>query len=146
MVGGTVVGLLGGIHYWWPKMWGRMYNEGWAKIAWAFNFVGFNVIFIPQFIMGSQGMPRRYHEYLDEFHTYHVISTVGSWIMGIGVLMMITTLLLSLRNGKIAPKNPWGSLGLEWQTSSPPDPHNFPSTPEITHGPYDYDTVIPEKA
>ncbi len=138
MMGGTVIAFLAGIHYWWPKMFGRMYSEGLARIAAVLVFVGFNATFIPQFIMGSRGMPRRYYNYLPEFQPMHVASTIGSWILGLGFFIMAGYLLASLRKRYDAPRNPWGAATLDWQTQSPPITHNFETTPVVTHGPYEY--------
>lgn len=144
MVGGTVIALLGGIHYWWPKMFGRMYNETWGMIASSLVFIGFNVTFLPQFVLGARGMPRRYYMYLDQYHWMHVLSTVGSWIMAIGFVITLVYLVKSLINGKVVGENPWGSLSFEWKTQSPPITENFAVVPEVTHGPYDYDKVTIE--
>ena len=134
MMGGTVIAFVGGLHYWWPKMTGRMYPEPIAKVVCAIIFVGFNLTFFTQFIMGAKGMPRRYYSYLPEYQPWHVMSTVGSWIIGLGFLIMLVYLLWSLRRGPIAPANPWGALTLEWQTSSPPPLENFKHTPvSYTH-------------
>ncbi|MDR8390014.1 cytochrome c oxidase subunit I [Aliifodinibius sp. S!AR15-10] len=138
MVGGMVMAFLGGLHYWWPKMFGVMYNETLAKIACFLIFVGFNVTFLPQFVMGAQGMPRRYYNYVEQFTAYHQVSTVGSFILGIGFLMVVYYLIRSIYKGKNAGANPWGSRALEWQIPSPAPPHNFEYTPVIVHGPYDY--------
>jgi cytochrome c oxidase subunit I len=138
MMGGGVIGMLGGLHYWWPKMTGRMYSELWGRIACAFVFVGFNVTFFTQFVMGSQGMPRRYFNYQPEFHTYHVVSTVGSYILAVGFFIMLGYLLHSLFRGAIAPANPWGGSTLEWHCSSPPPHDNF-STPPTVGEPYDHE-------
>lgn len=138
MVGGMVMAFLAGVHYWWPKMFGKMYNEFWAKIAWFIIFIGFNLTFLPQFVMGSQGMPRRYYNYIEQFEIYHVTSTIGSYILGAGFVIIAVYMLHSLFRGKQAPANPWGSRALEWQVSSPAPPHNFEHTPVIIHGPYDY--------
>tara|TARA_Y100001970_G_scaffold176441_1_gene215064 strand:+ start:3984 stop:5609 length:1626 start_codon:yes stop_codon:yes gene_type:complete len=150
MMGGTVVAFLGGLHYWWPKMWGRMYSEKWSRVSAALFFIGFNLTFIPQFILGSQGMPRRYWQYdsfndTGLFHLYHSISTVGSWIIALSFIIMLVYLIHSLKYGKVAGSNPWGALTLEWQTPSPVPAHNFLKEPKITHGPYDYDKVDPER-
>ncbi len=142
MVGGTVMALFGGIHYWWPKMFGRMYSEFWGRIAAVLVFVGFNATFFPQFIMGSQGMPRRYFDYVPEFQTMHMASTHGSWIMAAGILIMGIYLIASFWKGRIAGRNPWGALSLEWTTPSPPPHHNFDTQPVIKHGPHDYDKII----
>ncbi|MBI4875780.1 MAG: cytochrome c oxidase subunit I [Acidobacteria bacterium] len=129
MFGGTVIAFLAGIHYWWPKMFGRMYSERWARVSAVLVFVGFNLTFIPQFIMGSRGMPRRYFNYLPQFQPMHVASTLGSWVLGLGFLIMAAYLFASLRKKCDAPPNPWGGTTFEWQTSSPPITHNFETTP-----------------
>jgi len=137
MMGGTLVAFLGGLHYWWPKMFGRMYNELWARIACLIIFAGFNMTFLPQFVLGTRGMPRRYARYLPEFQTLHQMSTIGSMILGIGLFLAAGVLLYALFKGKRAPANPWGSASLEWTCSSPPPPHNFQHTP-TAGDPYDY--------
>jgi cytochrome c oxidase subunit 1 len=136
MFGGTVMGFLGGLHYWWPKMFGRMYSERWGRVAALLIFVGFNVTFFAQFVMGSQGMPRRYYNYLPEFTPYHVISTVGSYLLGFGFLIVLVYLIHSLVKGQPAPANPWGGATLEWQTPSPPPHDNFSREP-VVDDPYD---------
>ncbi|MGO9707987.1 MAG: cytochrome c oxidase subunit I [Polyangiaceae bacterium] len=139
MVGGTVFAFFGGLHYWWPKMFGKMYDERMAQIAFALVFIGFNVTFLSQFVMGSRGMPRRYYDYLPQFTMYHQISTVGSWILASGFLVMLAMFIKSLSSGKKAPRNPWGSAALEWQTGHPLPPlANFDKDPVVTRGPYDY--------
>ena len=140
MVGGTVMGYLGGIHYWWPKISGRLYPEGWAKFAALMVFVGFNLTFFPQFILGYLGMPRRYHAYPDEFQVLHVMSSAGASILAVGYLVPLAYLLWALRYGALAGPNPWGATGLEWQTPSPPPTDNFAATPVVTQPPYAYDT------
>jgi len=140
MVGGTVMGYLGGIHYWWPKISGRLYPEGWAKFAALMVFVGFNLTFFPQFVLGYLGMPRRYHAYPDEFQVLHVMSSAGASILAVGYLIPLVYLLWSLRYGALAGPNPWGATGLEWQTPSPPPTDNFAATPVVTQPPYAYDT------
>jgi cytochrome c oxidase subunit 1 len=145
MMGGTVIAFYGGLHYWWPKMTGRMYNEKLARLACALVFIGFNVTFLTQFVLGSKGMPRRYYDYLPEFQTLHQVSTVGSWILGLGFLIMVSYLLASLKVGALAPANPWGGLTLEWQTTSPPPLHNFEKQPSTKIGPYDYGVPVPPK-
>jgi cytochrome c oxidase subunit 1 len=142
MMGGTVMAFLGGLHYWWPKIWGRMYNEFWAKISVALIFIGFNITFYTQFILGSRGMPRRYYNYLDQYQPLHAFSSYGSWILGLGFIVMAVYLIHAIFKGRVAGNNPWGALSLEWTTTSPPEPHNFEATPEITHGPYDYDKIM----
>jgi cytochrome c oxidase subunit 1 len=141
MMGGTVMAFLGGIHYWWPKMFGKMYSERCGRIATILIFIGFNVTFFTQFILGAKGMPRRYHSYLDQYQPLHAMSSYGSWIMGLGFLIMFTYLIYSLFKGQKASGNPWGALTLEWSNSSPPPPENFDTPPVLTHGPYDYDRV-----
>lgn len=144
MVGGTFVAFVGGMFYWWPKMTGRLYNQKWGAISAWMIFIGFNVTFFTQFILGSQGMPRRYYNYLDQFQTLHRISTVGSYLLGLGFLIAAICLLSSLRrNGKKSPKNPWHARSLEWTAcDSPPIEHNFHAQPVVTHGPYEF--MLPE--
>ena len=146
MMGGTVIALLGGLHYWWPKMTGRLYNETMGKVSALLVFVGFNMTFFIQFVMGSQGMPRRYYDYPDQpwLEPLHQASTVGSFVLGVGLLVVLVNGLLSLRKGaRRAPGNPWGGATLDWtHTTSPPDHHNFHRTPLVTHGPYDYEVLF----
>ncbi|MEQ9279425.1 MAG: cytochrome c oxidase subunit I [Balneola sp.] len=144
MMGGTLIALLAGLHFWWPKMTGKLYNEKLAKIASVFIFVGFNVTFLPQFVMGAQGMPRRYYNYVDQFTAFHQTSTIGSYLLGVGFLIILYYLMHSLFKGAKSPANPWGSRGLEWQATSPPDFHNFDHTPVVIHGPYDYHQPMEE--
>jgi cytochrome c oxidase subunit 1 len=139
MVGGTVIAFIGGLHHWWPKITGRMYPEGPARVACALIFVGFNATFFSQLILGSRGMPRRYYSYLDQFQPLHAFSTVGSWVLGAGFGVMLWYLIRSLRRGARAPRNPWGGLSLEWRTASPPITENFARTPVVTSGAYDFD-------
>ena len=139
MFGGTGFGFFAGLHYWFPKMFGRMYNERAAKTACFIMFIGFNILYFSMFLLGLQGMPRRYFQYLPQFRTNHVISTVGSWIFVAGLLLMFGNLIWSLRKGKKAPDNPWGGKTLEWQVPSPPPRENFEEIPVITHGPYKFD-------
>ena len=138
MVGGTIMALMGGILYWYPKMFGKIYNEFIAKMSWIFVFVGFNVTFFPQFILGNLGMPRRYHDYIPEFANLNLISTVGSWMIGIGLFFVLACLLEGFFSGRNASANPWGAKTLEWQTPSPPPHENFEETPKVTGGPYEY--------
>ncbi|MFB3779244.1 MAG: cytochrome c oxidase subunit I [Bryobacteraceae bacterium] len=138
MMGGTFIAYLAGLHYWWPKMFGRMYSEKLARLAAALIFVGFNLTFLSQFLLGSRGMPRRYFNYMEQFQPLHVLSTIGSWVLSLGLLIVLGYLLASLRKKRDAPPNPWGGATLEWETSSPPTAHNFEHTPIVTHGPYDY--------
>ena len=144
MMGGMVMAFLSGLHYWWPKMFGKMYNETIAKITAGIIFIGFNMTFLPQFVMGSQGMPRRYFNYIDQFQGFHVTSTIGSYIIGLGFLIMFFYLLHSLLKGQRASANPWGSRAMEWQVSSPPPLHNFEYTPVVINGPYDYHKPMSE--
>jgi cytochrome c oxidase subunit 1 len=139
MMGGTFIAYLAGLHYWWPKMFGRMYSERWARVAASLVFVGFNVTFLSQFVLGSRGMPRRYYNYPAQFQPLHVASTIGSWVLALGLIITLGYLIASLRKKPDAPANPWGSATFEWETSSPPPPNNFDHTPLVTHGPYDYD-------
>jgi cytochrome c oxidase subunit I len=138
MVGGTVMGFVGGLHYWWPKFTGKMYDESWARVGWFFVFIGFNLTFLIQFVLGSRGMPRRYYDYLPEFELFHQISTVGSWVLGFGFLVLGMMFIKSLMSGKPAPRNPWGSAALEWQTTTPPPTFNFVKDPVVTRSQYDY--------
>ncbi len=137
MVGGTVMAYVGGVHYWWPKMTGRMYPEAWARLSAILIFVGFNLTFFPQFVLGYLGMPRRYHVYPHEFQVLNVLSTAGASILGVGYIFPMFYLLWSLRYGALAPANPWGAAGLEWQIPSPPITENFPETPVVTHDAYE---------
>lgn len=138
MVGATIMAYLGGLHFWWPKMTGRMYNESWGISSAILIFIGFNLTFLPQFVMGYMGMPRRYHVYPEEFQIYHVASTAGSTIMAVGYLLPLIYLMMSLFVGKKAEDNPWGAAGLEWTTSSPPPHDNFAETPIVTEEAYAY--------
>jgi cytochrome c oxidase subunit 1 len=145
MVGGTVFGFLAGLHYWWPKMFGRMYDETLARVAFALVFIGFNMTFFTQFVLGSQGMPRRYYDYLPHFQPLHGFSSVGSLVLGVGFLVMAVMFVRSLTSGKKAPPNPWGSAGYEWATASPPIEHNFHEQPVMKRGPYDYHLATDEE-
>jgi cytochrome c oxidase subunit 1 len=145
MVGGTVMAFFGGLHYWWPKIWGRMYNELWGKIATALVFVGFNMTFLSQFLLGAKGMPRRYYTYMDQFQPLHGFSSFGSWIMAAGFIIMAIYLIHSLFKGRPSGDNPWGGLTFEWETTSPPPKENFEESPVLTHGPYDYDKIVPKR-
>ncbi len=139
MVGGAIMGYMGALHYWWPKMTGRMYPEGWAKLAALIIFVGFNLTFFPQYLLGYQGMNRRYHEYAPEFQVLNVMSSAGASILAVGYVLPLIYFLWSLGYGKIAPSNPWGATTLEWQTQSPPPPDNFAATPTVLGPPYNYE-------
>lgn len=144
MMGGTVMAFLAGLHFWWPKMTGKMYSEFWGKIAAVIIFIGFNVTFLPQFIMGSQGMPRRYYNYIEQFQSMHQLSTIGSYLLGVGFVIIGIYLVHSLFKGEKATSNPFGSRSLDWMTSSPPAHHNFNYTPVVYHGPYDYHKPLSE--
>jgi cytochrome c oxidase subunit I len=141
MVGGTLLAYLGGLHYWWPKITGRLYPEFWAKIAAAIVFIGFNLTFFPQFLLGYMGMPRRYHVYAPEFQVLNVMSTAGASILGVGYLLPIVYLIWSMRYGPKASANPWNATGLEWQTPSPPPTHNFDRVPVVSQEAYDYEAM-----
>jgi cytochrome c oxidase subunit 1 len=138
MVGGTVIAFLGGLFHWWPKWFGRMYNEFWGKVSAFFVFIGFNLTFGTMFFTGHQGMPRRYYAYLPEYQTLHQASTIGSWILAVGLFTVLFTLVAALKWGKKAPQNPWEGVSLEWQTATPPIEHNFHDIPHVTSGPYDF--------
>lgn len=138
MFGGTAFAFFAGIHYWFPKMFGRMYNEKRAKMAWGFLFTGFNVLYFPMFILGWQGMPRRYYDYLPEFHSLNLLSTIGSWILAAGLLLLIANLIRSIKRGETAGSNPWKGTTLEWTVPSPPPAGNFDKIPVVTRGPYTY--------
>jgi cytochrome c oxidase subunit 1 len=144
MVGGMVMAYLGGIHFWWPKMTGKLYPEWWGRVSAALIFFGFNLTFYPQFILGYLGMPRRYHTYPAEFQVLNVMSSAGASILGVGYLVPLVYLVWSLRYGKDAGPNPWRAKGLEWTTSSPPIETNFERTPIVTEEAYDYDPTEPE--
>ena len=139
MVGGMVMAYFAALHYWWPKMTGRLYPETPARFAAVIIFIGFNLTFFPQFLLGYMGMPRRYPFYPEQFHFLNICSTMGAAVLGIGYLLPATYLLYSLIWGPKAPPNPWRATGLEWQTSSPPPKHNFDEIPVVTHEAYDYE-------
>jgi len=141
MVGGMVIAYLAGIHFWWPKISGRMYPEFWGKLAAMIIFVGFNLTFFPQFVLGYLGMPRRYWQYSPEFQVLNVFSTAGATILAVGYLLPMAYLLWSMRYGKIAGDNPWNAAGLEWTISSPPTTFNFDETPIVTHEAYNYGEI-----
>jgi cytochrome c oxidase subunit 1 len=138
MVGGMVTAFMGGLHYWWPKITGRLYPEKLGQLAALILFIGFNLTFFPQFLLGYLGMPRRYHAYPPEFQIYNILSSAGASILGIGYLLPLIYLVWSLKYGKKAPANPWNATGLEWQTPSPPPKHNFAHTPIVDGPPYQY--------
>lgn len=141
MMGGTFIAFVGGLHHWWPKMFGKLYNETLGKIAWLFVFVGFNMTFLSQFVLGSRGMPRRYHSYLPEFTFWHQVSSLGSYVLAVGLFIMLFYLIHSLIWGKKSPANPWGGVSLEWTTDTPPSEYNFEKIPVVVKGPYDFDEI-----
>ena len=138
MVGGAIMAYMGGLHFWWPKMTGRMYPEWWARVSAALVFIGFNATFFPQFLLGYLGMPRRYHAYVGEFQVLNVFSTAGASVLGVGYLLPMVYFLWSLKYGEVVGDNPFGAKGLEWQTSSPPPVENFPEQPRVTEEAYAY--------
>ncbi len=142
MFGGAAIGMFAGLHYWWPKIWGRMYNEKVATWAWGLIMVGFNLTYFPMLVLGITGMPRRYQDYLPQFADLNMLSTIGSWILVPGLLLMIINLIRGARNGSPAPENPWGATTLEWQTTSPPPLLNFAAPPSVTTGPYDFTEIL----
>jgi cytochrome c oxidase subunit 1 len=138
MVGGMVTAFMGGLHYWWPKITGRMYPEKLGQLAALTMYLGFNLTFFPQFVLGYLGMPRRYHAYAPEFQIYNVMSSAGASILGVAYLLPLIYFIWSLKHGKKAPANPWNATGLEWQTTSPPPKHNFAEIPLVNGPPYQY--------
>jgi cytochrome c oxidase subunit 1 len=138
MVGGMVMGYMSALHYWWPKITGRMYSAGWGRVAALTIFFGFILTFLPQFFLGYEGMPRRYYHYLPKYQVLNVMSSAGATVLGLGYVLPLVYLLWSLKFGKPAGPNPWGATGLEWQTASPPPTDNFEVTPVVTTEPYDY--------
>lgn len=141
MFGGTGFAFFGALHYWFPKIWGKMYNLKRAKIAFSLFFIGFNILYFPMLILGLMGMPRRYFDYLPEFTNLNIISTVGSWVLAIGLIMMLWNLIQGWRNGPKVDRNPWGGITLEWQTKSPPPLENFDKMPVLNEGgPYNFKT------
>ena len=141
MVGSVLMAYLGGMHFWWPKISGRMYPEGWGKLAALIVFIGFNLTFFPQFILGYLGMPRRYWQYKPEFQVLNIFSTAGATILGVGYVLPLIYFMWSMRYGKPATDNPWSAAGLEWMTSSPPPTFNFDETPVVNFEAYDYEHI-----
>jgi cytochrome c oxidase subunit 1 len=141
MMGSTLVAFLGALHYWWPKFTGRMYNESIGRACAVGVFFGFNLTFLPQFVMGSRGMPRRYWDYDPHYTIYHQLSTIGAFVLGISMFVTVVALLVSLKLGKRAPRNPWGATSLEWQAPTPPPLYNFEQPPEV-HEIYNYDDLV----
>jgi cytochrome c oxidase subunit 1 len=137
MMGGTLVAMLGGVFHWWPKMTGRMYHEALGVVSAIVVFIGFNLTFLPQFVLGTRGMPRRYATYKPEFQDLHVVSTIGAFILGAGLLIALISLLYAVFRGRKAPRNPWGGATLEWNCSSPPPFYNFDRPPTV-NDPYDF--------
>ena len=140
--GGAVIGLIAALHFWFPKMSGKMYNEGLSKISWFLIFLGFNVTFMPQFIAGSKGMPRRYYDYIADYTIFNKLSTIGSWIIGFGFLIAAFYLFYAMFFGPKASGNPWNAATLEWDSPSPPPIQNFEKDPIVTKGPYDYSIEV----
>jgi cytochrome c oxidase subunit 1 len=143
MAGGTLMAFLAALHYWWPKLTGRLYDERAALIAAFMTFLGFFLTFFPQFLLGNAGMPRRYYEYPAEFQSLHVISTVGSWATFLGLAIALANLVHALAAGAPAGPNPWDSRSFEWRTPSPPPKTNFDRPPEFATGAYDYHLPLP---
>jgi cytochrome c oxidase subunit 1 len=146
MVGGTVSAYLGGLHFWWPKITGRMYPDRWARFAAVLLFFGFNFTFFPQYLLGMAGMPRRYHEYPPEFATLNVLSSAGAVILAVGYILPLLYLGWSLFRGPRAPANPWHATGLEWRTASPPPEHNFEARPVVSEPAYAYRRAVDDDA
>jgi cytochrome c oxidase subunit 1 len=145
MVGGAVMGYMAAIHFWWPKMTGRMYSQIWSKVSAILVFIGFNLTFFPQFVLGYMGMPRRYHVYPPEFQVLNLLSSAGATVLALGFALPGIYFIWSLKKGRIAGPNPWGAVTLEWQTASPPPTSNFDVTPVVTTEAYDYSNQeIPE--
>jgi cytochrome c oxidase subunit 1 len=145
MVGGMVSAYLGALHFWWPKMTGRMYPDRWGRLSAMGIFFGFVLTFLPQFLLGRLGMPRRYYQYPEEFQMLNILSTAGATILAVGYLLPFFYLFWSFKNGKREPRNPWRATGMEWQTASPPPTHNFEATPVVTEGPYRYTPAETER-
>jgi cytochrome c oxidase subunit 1 len=142
MVGGAIMGYMGGLHFWWPKLTGRMYSEFFSRISAILVFVGFNLTFLPQFVVGYLGMPRRYHSYPDEMQVLNVMSSAGASVLGLGYALPVIYLLWSLKKGAVAGPNPWAASGLEWQIQSPPLTENFTEVPIVDREPYEYEHVV----
>jgi cytochrome c oxidase subunit 1 len=145
MIGGTLTAFLGAIHYWFPKMFGRMYSERWGLVSAFLVFAGFNLTFVPQFLLGNAGMPRRYYSYPARFHILNVASSLGAYLLATALILTLAYLLISLRWGARAPANPWGSRGFEWRTPSPPPVHNFVTPFDPARGAYAYDEPPPDE-
>jgi cytochrome c oxidase subunit 1 len=143
--GGTGFGMFAALHYWLPKVYGRMYNKFWAVVACFILFAGFHLLYFPMFLLGMDGMPRRYYDYLPQYTDMHELSTVGSWILAVGLVIMTANLVSGMRLGRRVGNNPWGGASLEWTIPSPPPTHNFLEEPVVEHGPYDYAGIEPEE-
>jgi heme/copper-type cytochrome/quinol oxidase subunit 1 len=141
MMGSTLVAFLGALHYWYPKFTGKMYPEGLGQICGLGVFFGFNLTFLPQFVMGSRGMPRRYWDYDPQYQIFHQLSTIGAYVLGISLFITVIYLFYSFKNGKPATRNPWGATSLEWQTPTPPVLYNF-EKPPVLHELYNYDDIV----
>ena len=137
--GGMGFAFFAAVHYWYPKMFGVMYNEKFGNVGWFFMFAGFNILYFPMFLLGIQGMPRRYFDYLPEYSAGQMLSSIGAAVLIFGIILMVSNLLISLKRGKPAEANPWGGITLEWTIPSPPPLLNFDEEVEIKHGPYDYE-------
>jgi cytochrome c oxidase subunit I len=138
MFGGAGFAILTGLHYWFPKMFGRMYDQRRAKLRWLVLFVGFQFLYFSMFILGYKGMPRRYFDYPAQFRPLNIVSTVGSWILVTGLVIIFGNLIRALFKGERAPSDPWGGKTLEWRIPSPPPPENFRTPPVVSETPYDY--------
>jgi cytochrome c oxidase subunit 1 len=145
MVGGMLTAFVAGLHYWFPKITGRMYSERLGMLSAALVFAGFFVTFFPQFLLGNGGMPRRYFNYPAQFQVLHIVSTVGSWVLASGMLLTLAYLLHALRWGRPAGANPWGSRSFEWRTSSPPPQHNFRRAPRFELDAYEYSQPLTDE-
>ena len=137
-----MLALVGALAYWWPKLFGRVLDERLGKLQFWLVFVGFNLTFFPQFVVGYLGMPRRYHAYPPDFQVLNVLSSAGASILAVGYVLPMIYLMWSLRYGRLAGSNPWGAVGLEWNTTSPPPKENFHETPVVTWGAYEYPTPV----
>jgi cytochrome c oxidase subunit 1 len=141
MMGGVLFALITGIHHWWPKMTGKMFSEKAGMAASLFAFISYNLTFIPQFIAGLRGMPRRYHEYLPQYEEMMWLSSIGAFLFGISLFCVLAVWIHSLLKGEKAPANPWGGISLEWETATPPIEHNFEGQPVCDRGPYEFDEI-----
>jgi cytochrome c oxidase subunit 1 len=141
MMGSTLVAFMGALHYWWPKFTGRFYPESLGRVCALGVFFGFNLTFLPQFVMGARGMPRRYWDYDPQYQIYHQLSTIGAFVLGTSLLVTVIYLIASFWNGKLAPRNPWGGSSLEWQAPTPPPLYNF-EKPPVLHELYNYDDLV----